>query len=136
MEEDKKKKILTLTVVCCLALAIIITLSTSGLFKGGRRIRASDKLIVLCVNPECGVDSELTRKEYRENMQDSGGAMNPMAMMGPSLIECPECGEMSATIAIKCKECENVFIQQVGGDDYPDRCPECDYSAIEERRGE
>ena len=135
MEEDTKKKILTITMVACLGLAAVITFATGGFFKGGPKVRASDTMTLLCVNPECGGDSEITREEYRESMENSGvGGMGPMAMMGPTPVECPECGEMSATIALRCKECEHVFIQQMGSDDYPDRCPECEYSDIENRR--
>ena len=135
MDEDKKQKVLVITMSCCLALAVVIFLMTSGIFKGKSKVDMDAPISLLCVNPDCGAGSDITRQEYADAMKNSGGGMGPMAIMAP--IECPVCGEMSATKGLRCKGCGEVFLQNFNNpDDYSDRCPHCGYSATEERRGE
>ena len=120
--------------VICLVLAVLITLLTrekssgSGSAKGARQM--------LCVNEECNVEYELSLDEFRELMTAQGPGAMMMPGMGPQAFTCQECGEESAFMAVKCGQCSFVFVQSYGGsEDYPDRCPECDYSATEERLG-
>ncbi|MCK5565479.1 MAG: hypothetical protein KAJ07_09555 [Planctomycetes bacterium] len=132
MDEDKKQKVMIGMVVGCLVL--VAALNIPRFFKGGSKVSVSDTVTLICLNPECGADSEITREEYQESIQNSSMGMGPMQMAGP--IECPKCKEISAARGLKCKKCSNVFMLQYGSDDYPDRCPECGYSDIENRRSE
>ncbi len=129
MDEDKKQKVMVGLLVSCLVL--VAALNVPRFFKGGSGSSART-VDLICLNPECASASEITRKEYQEALQNSGMAMNPMGMAGP--VECPKCEKISAARGIKCKECSTVFMQRHGGDDYPDRCPDCGYSDIENRR--
>ena len=134
MDEDKKKKIMIGFIVACLVLAgIVFTATNRG--RGGTG-RSNKPIQILCT--ECEAEYELTADEFREQMQgkmSEGGMpmmMGPMA--GPITLTCQECNEDAAVMAIKCPECEYVFVSgEAGLNDYPDRCPECDYSVIEER---
>jgi predicted RNA-binding Zn-ribbon protein involved in translation (DUF1610 family) len=130
MDEDKKQKVMIGMLVG--SLALVAALNIPRFFKGSSKSSVSGTVILICLNPECAVDSEITREEYHEGIQNSGMGMNPTEMAGP--VECPKCGEISAARGVKCKECSNVFMQGYGGNDYSDRCPECGYSDIENRR--
>ena len=115
-------------------------ISTGG---GGSGKAANRKIFILC--SECGESSELSGEELREKQQQAAGegGMGPMGMMGPMgaapVLTCPGCGKNTAQMATKCKSCDAVFIpdyQASAEGDYPDRCPECDYSETEEKMGQ
>ena len=130
MEEDKKKKVMLGLIILCLVLAIGITVVTN--MGGGSGSRSNEPVQMLCMNQECGMDFEMTTEDYREQMMQ-GGMMGP-GPMAQAPTECPECGMQSAFRAVKCKECETIFMQDYSSGDFPDRCPECEYSDIEARR--
>ncbi len=133
MEEDKKKKVMLGLIILCLVLAVGITVMTNT-GGGGSGSRSNESVQMLCMNQECGMDFELSTKEYSEQMMQ-GGMMGPMPL-AQTPIECPECGMRSAFRAVICKKCEVIFMQDYTSGDFPDRCPECDYSDIEARRNE
>jgi len=133
MDEEKKKIVMVVVAVACIVLAVVITFST---YDRGPKT-PTGPIHMLCVNPDCGASFELSRDEYSEQlmanqpettMQGARGG----GMAGPPVFTCPECGKESAYIATKCPECGAFFIQgQAGDPQFPDRCPECDYSAME-----
>lgn len=134
MDDDKKKKLMIAIVVVCLVLAVGITVITNS---GGssRGYDKNKKMTLMCVNPDCEAVYEVTIEEYRKTMMESsGGGMMMMMEMGPMAVECKECGEKSAYVAEVCEKCGEVFIPDyTDPEDYPDRCPECGYSKMEER---
>ena len=132
MDEDKKKLVMVVVVVACLALAGAIAIKNfSG---GGSSISTATQKpqVMLCVNPDCGHIFELTREEMQIQMRDKGPMM--MGRGGATAFTCPQCGKESAYQAIRCPKCNTVFTADYGSDDFTDRCPECGYSAIEEKR--
>ena len=130
MDEDKKKVVMIVVVVVCLALAGALAYKNFG--GGGDTSTSAQKpQTMLCVNPECGHIFEMTMEERREIMRERGRMMR---RSGPPAFTCPQCGEESAYQANKCPKCSTVFIADYTSDDFTDRCPECGYSAIEERR--
>ena len=133
MVEDKKKVVMVVIVVVCLGLAAVIAVKNYGGRGGGGGVAAVGPAPMLCVNPDCGHIFELTREERREQMLTKGRqAMRRRG--GPQAFICPQCGEESAYQANKCSKCNTVFIADYTSGDFADRCPECSYSAIEERR--
>ncbi len=132
MDEEKKKKIMLGLIISCIVLAVGITAVTNMGGGGGGGSRSNEPVQMLCMNEECGMDFELSTKEYREYMMQ-GGMMGP-GPMSQTPLECPECGMQSAFRAVMCKECEAVFMQDYSSEDFPDRCPDCGYSEIEARR--
>ena len=139
MEDDKKKQVMIGIVIACIILAVGITVYTNTGGGGGGKA-AKGKILILC--SECNESSELSREELREKMQRAAGEGGPMGMgpMGPMgaapVLSCPGCGKDAAQIATKCKSCDAVFNQASAEGDYPDRCPECDYSEMEEKMGQ
>ncbi len=133
MDEDKKKKVMLGLIILCLVLAIGITAMTNrGSGGSGSGSRSNEPVQMLCMNQECRMDFELSSEEYSEQIMQ-GGMMGP-GPMAQTPIKCPECNMQSAFRAVKCKECEAIFMQDYTSGDFPDRCPECDYSDIEARR--
>jgi predicted Zn-ribbon and HTH transcriptional regulator len=49
-------------------------------------------------------------------------------------IPCQSCGKKGVFEAIKCSKCGHVFFPGNRVKDFPDRCPECKYSEMEEKR--
>jgi len=131
MDEDTKKKVMLGLIILCLILAVGITMMTNR-GGGGFGSRGNEPVQMLCMNQECGADFELSSEEYKAQIMQ-GGMMGP-GPMAQMPIECPECGMRSAFRAVKCKKCETVFMQDYTSGDFPDRCPECDYSDIEAGR--
>ena len=131
MDDAKKKKFGIGIAVTCLVFAVLITVISRP--RSSRPKGSRGPMQFLCVNEECNAEYEMDPKDFREQMKGKGSAMMMSGMMGPQASSCIECGEESAYIAMKCQQCEFVFIQSYGSEDYPDRCLECDYSAIEER---
>ena len=133
MDEDKKQKVKIVFVAVCLVLAVVIYLLTRGKsFSPGKTKRTTQ---MLCANEECNAEYEVTAEQYRETMVASGGGGVRMSGLGPRRFVCLECGEESSFVAMKCTQCGFVFTQNYDDSlDYPDRCPECDYSATEDRQ--
>ena len=130
MDESKKNVVMIVIVVVCLALAGAIAVINFGGGGEGTSAAAQKPQLMLCVNPDCGNIFEMTMEERRQAMRERGR----MRMRGgPPAFTCPKCGEESAYAAIRCPKCSTVFIQDYTSD-FPDRCPECGYSAIEEKR--
>ncbi len=130
MDEDKKRIVMIVLVVGCLALAGGITFYQFG---GGNAGPNPDRLIYLkCLNKSCGEIKEMASKELYEGIDSE--PYSPM-QVGPMRFDCPKCGKRSMFIAEKCPKCETVFVPNPRATrDYPDRClnPDCKYSAMEE----
>ena len=131
MEEDKKKIVMIVVVVVCLVLAGALAIKNFG-GGGATSTTTTGPQPMLCVNPDCGHIFEMSTEERRQTMRDQERMM--MRRGGPPAFTCPQCGEESVYQANKCSKCSTVFIRDYTSDDLPDRCPECGYSAIEERR--
>ena len=142
MDDDKKKQLMIGIIIACIALAIGITVYTNtGSGKAEKR-----KIFILC--SECNESFELSREEFTQKMQQAAGegGMGPMGQMGPigpmgppPVLTCSGCGKDTAQMATKCKSCDAVFIQNfqaAAEGDYPDKCPVCGHSEIEERMGQ
>ena len=133
MDPMVKRKVMIGIIVVCVGLALGITVFTRGGCGGGG---ARGPVQMLCTNPDCGKAFEMSRSDFQEKMTDMtgpGGRMGPMGQM--PAFTCTSCGEESAYIAIKCKQCGEVFVRGSSGrDDYPDKCPACGYSDFEKKR--
>jgi hypothetical protein len=136
MDEDVKKKVLIVVsvVIICIALAIAGKTMFGGGGGGG-----DGKIWFKCVNPKCNAAYSLSPDEFTKLQGDS-----PMMIPGQmQAFKCQKCGQQSAYMAQKCenKKCGEVFILQMGSpgqanQDFPDRCPKCKYSVIEQMEKE
>lgn len=129
MDESLKNKIMIGVVVLALVVAGVMAYRSFG--GGGSNAKVEGTVWMMCANPDCGAQYELDKKEYVEAMRGQDQAM--MMMTVPALT-CKECGQQTAYQAVKCEKCETVFFRNSVPNDYSDRCPQCGFSAIEEKR--
>ena len=130
MEEAKKKSVMIAVIIACLTAAAVITYVSSSRSGGGgiETIESGKLMWVKCGNPDCGAEYQIDQRDYFEYIKEhqAGLARPPMV--------CEKCGEESVFRAEKCNKCGAVFFYEAIADDLPDRCTECGYSAIEEKR--
>jgi hypothetical protein len=132
------KNVKIIVSVACLVLAAGILYFTT--FSGGSGGATGDaKIWFKCVNPDCNQAYSLTPDEFAKAQGDN--PIGPMMMMmpgqQPQAFKCQKCGQQSAYMAQQCEKCKEVFIMQMpvpgqANQDFPDRCPKCGYSAIED----
>jgi hypothetical protein len=87
---------------------------------------------VKCLNDKCQAEYQIGLRGYIKYVKAN---FNPMLPHAPTLT-CEKCGEPSILRAEKCtiSTCGKVFIISAFSNDFPDRCPLCDYSDTEEER--
>lgn len=133
MDEDKKKNIIVIVSLICLVVAVVIIFKTY--FQNSAISSLRQEMVWLkCVNPKCNHEEEVNLQEYQERLEASG-QNNMMLMPGvpPQVLECASCGQKSLMLAEKCQNCGTVFVPNYSSrNKFPDRCPKCGYSAIEE----
>lgn len=123
---------LGLTAVCVFGYLGETMLGGGG---GGTGIDPDAPVYMLCANPSCNAEVEMTQKEFMDLASDMDPMGMPM-MMGPMAYNCPECNKKSLYRATKCPECDKIFVENYQAvDDYPDRCPDCGYSELEDKYG-
>lgn len=128
MEESKKKPIMVGAIIMCLILAVVIYQWTRPEDTSGKGIK---NVWVKCADPDCGAVYEVDRDEYYRYIAENYDPA--MIGMTPAMV-CEQCGEPSVYKAIKCPKCGEVYFKNEAGDeDYPDSCPGCGYSEIEEK---
>ena len=131
MEESRKKPIMVIATVVCLALAAVITYSRySGSAGTIDSIPDSEMIWVKCRNKDCGEEYQMGLKAYYKDIMANA---NPIAPSAPALI-CKKCGEPSVYRAEKCEKCGKVFFWASVPNDFPDRCSYCGYSKTETSR--
>lgn len=130
MDEKKKKQITVAIVVVCLVLAGTISFLTRKTDYTIGSIKSGEVVWVKCANPDCEEEYQMKKRDYYEFMQQNA---NPMSPTLPPMI-CRQCDEESLYLAIECEMCKTVFFEDKSSGDFKDRCPECDYSKIEELR--
>jgi len=130
MTDDAKKYMTIAFAVVSLSIAGIVTFrSFSG---GGGSAKSGTGVALMCKT--CG-GFEVSVDEFRAVIAENPMALMPMPGVGPALMNCPQCGEKSCIQAQKCEKCENIFYSGQAGDrKYPDRCPKCKFSAVENRK--
>ena len=132
MEESKKKAVMIVIVVVCLSAAGIIFYKThSGGGGGLESVSDETQVWLLCRNEDCQASYQMGLRSYFKAIEEN---QEPLSMSVPGL-PCEKCGEKSVYRAEKCEKCGLIFERgTMGAQEFADRCPECGYSGIEERR--
>jgi hypothetical protein len=129
MTDETKKFLAIAAAVVCLAVAGWVSYNT--FFGEGGGGEATGDMALLCTT--CG-GFEIPISEFRDMMNKNAQNMM-MPMMGPSMMamECPKCHKKTCYVAQKCDKCKNIFVfGQAKDPQYPDRCPKCRFSQIED----
>jgi hypothetical protein len=128
-EETKKYLSIGAAVICLLITGTIFYRTMLGGSSGSGG--ANREAALLCTT--CG-GFEIPADVLREMMSQQDPATMMMRRM-PAAMECPQCGKKTCYEAQKCQQCENIFVVGQARDrNYPDRCPKCSFSYIEDRR--
>ena len=130
MDEDKKRIVMIISAVALVGIATGIILKTrSG---GSAKISSDETRVLKCMNKKCGHTEDITVKKLMKLSEDESASRSNA--MGTERYLCPQCNKMSMAIAQKCPKCNTAFFAQpFNPKDYSDRCPNCKYSAAEER---
>ncbi|MFH1613823.1 MAG: hypothetical protein ABIG61_01890 [Planctomycetota bacterium] len=136
MTDEKKKAVQIALIIACFLLAAGITAWNLGLFSGRTSYQTGPRIVV-CTNPQCGAQYEVSTDELRKMLMEANpaGMMPPGGpMAGPPAMFCKKCGEQTAYIAEKCEKCGTVFLPDYQASDYIEmnRCPSCGYNRYEE----
>ena len=130
-EQAKKYLVIGLTVVC---LSVAGTLFYRSFFGGSSTGGNTGDRQIALMCASCG-GFEVSIDEFREIMSQQGPDLMMMMPGQAAAMECPKCGKKSCYQAQKCKKCQNIFVfGQARDKNYPDRCPKCGFSYIEDRR--
>jgi len=132
MEDGAKNIAKIVVIVVCLVAAVVLSVNFMGVGGGGGGVTDETERAMVC--EECGNKYTISEGEFKTQIgEKSSGEM----MMGQLLaLDCPECGEEAAFRAIKCSKCSEIFTKGEAQDNkYPDKCPKCGFSEIEERFG-
>ena len=137
MDEDQKKKVKITLIIVCLVIAAVLIFAQMGSDEVQIPEFEGELVWILCRNPDCQNSYTMPKKAYFEYLKEYD---NPQSLGAPPLV-CEKCSKESGYRAEKCDKCDEVFepgsIFQIHGDvdDYPDRCPKCKHSKLEEKRG-
>lgn len=121
-----KKQCLIIMAVC-VACAIGITLFTQ--MGNSESILEKDSKQMLC--SACGYSFTVSSQEYVAMLKNQRQTGDPSI---GNVFQCPNCSKIAVQKSLQCPECENCFIPDWSRkDDYPDRCPKCNFSEIEQK---
>jgi len=134
--QEKQLKIALLVSVAVTALLMVGFVIESFTDSGGGGAIGSTRgggIWMLCENPDCQAAYEVTDEEFRELLASKGQILFGPGVMSRLTFICKECGQETTYRGMQCQQCGALFIPEDGTGDYPDRCPECGYSATEEK---
>lgn len=132
MNDKMRQKVHIGVAIFCLVGALIITIAVNWGW-ADRSSNVKETFILICSNPQCGAVTEMSANEFRK----LAGQTEPgsVGMQGLLIFVCPKCNQKVAYIGQKCENCGKAFIPVDSSNEYPDRCPKCGYSQMEERTG-
>lgn len=124
-------------IVLCLGGVIFLAASNRSSRRAGvESLKAGESLWVQCGASDCKAAYQIDKRDYFrqvEAIKQADPRAENRAMAPP--IACRECQKHTAMRAVKCERCEHLFLygQRRGKRfDYADRCPQCDYSKLEQ----
>ncbi len=118
-------------ILVCLIVAGIVVFATRSGGSGGIGSLSNDTQIwVKC--RACNASYQMGKKDFYEQLRKKSAEIaNPMIQ---ARLTCEKCGKDAIMEAIKCDQCGEVFFKGAVPNDFPDRCPNCKYSATEAKR--
>jgi ssDNA-binding Zn-finger/Zn-ribbon topoisomerase 1 len=146
MADNKKKLVMIVIIVACVALAAAITFKKNVDYKKGsgrtgvESIKPTEIIWVICANPDCQAKYQTGKRAYFEYLEAHPPTMEEFAAImkdpdKPSTpAACDQCGEKTLFRAEKCDDCGVVFRRGAVAHDFADRCTECGYSRTEAQR--
>ncbi len=129
-----KNTIYAIIIAACILVAVLVFVKTrSGGSSGGGLDSISDADMVWMKCRACNGSFEMSRKQYYKDISEKAAA-NATAMMLTPPLPCQKCSKNAAFLAEKCANCGEIFISGTVQNDFPDRCPKCKHSKVEDSR--
>lgn len=120
MDETVKKRVMLGVSVCCVVIAILITV----LIRSAKtESNLSGAVQMLCQNAKCAYSFEISEKEFKD-MIDKNVTMQ-MGSFSAGQFKCPKCEHVTVSVAEKCQKCNNVFVQR---GTKRTKCPKCGHT--------
>jgi hypothetical protein len=127
-----KNLIYVIVIVLCLLVAGFVVLRGGSDSGGVTSIDESEQIWVMC--RACDESHQMGKRAYYEGLEAKAKESTNM-MMVPHLT-CEKCGKDGVTEAVKCEQCEHIFVKGSVPGDHGDRCPKCKFSKTEAIRKE
>jgi ssDNA-binding Zn-finger/Zn-ribbon topoisomerase 1 len=129
---------ITVIVGCLIGTALIALSRLSRRSPGAESIPAGEQIWMQCAAKGCASVYQMPKREYYLGVEESRqkDPRREGLPAAPSLA-CAACEKPVARRAVKCDQCDHLFpygLRQGRQFDYADRCPKCDYSAVEKGR--
>jgi hypothetical protein len=136
MKDSKKKRIKVVIIATCLsapliAIAYLMSIAYIERVRFIRDAREWNNVKVCLLCRRCQHSWQMRKRDYFEYMLEH---QDPNSWFPPEVF-CPNCRENGGWKAKKCGKCGFIFQIGDGVHDFPDRCPNCRYSYIEEHIG-
>ena len=127
MEDSKKKPVMIGVIVVCLIAAAVIFIKTSS--QDSASTAKGQMIWIKCADEACGAEYQMDSEKFGLAIMKGG-----MPSTIPVLV-CEKCGKETAYRAEKCPKCGTVFFKGAMGEQkFPDTCPKCGFSAVEEEQ--
>jgi predicted Zn-ribbon and HTH transcriptional regulator len=127
-----KNTIYAIIIAACVLVAVLVFVKTRSGGSGGiDSISATEMVWMKC--RACNASYEMPRKQYYKEITEKAAASATAMMLTPPLT-CQKCGKNAAFLAEKCPNCGEIFFSGSIPNDFPDRCPKCKHSAVEDSR--
>jgi hypothetical protein len=126
MDEGKKKILLAVIIVACIAVAGIVTIVTQRDTTGIDSIKPGAESVWLkCRDAKCENTWQMDKRAYFDYLEKHrmGTQRTP--------IPCPKCNGETGYRAEKCEKCGVIFERGSVPDAVDDKCPKCGFSKLE-----
>jgi len=112
---------LPLVILTIIVLAMALITVFDNVLKSSGSVDMNKEIPFKCTS--CGVIVKYTLKELQEMQKP--GQMGPM--MGPLILDCPQCKKHALTQAVECPKCSEIFIMKADftSGKFDDKCPKC-----------
>lgn len=81
----------------------------------------------------CDYVDQVSERDFIQQQRATMVANRQASATAPALT-CPHCKKSGVVEAERCEQCKTVFISDASGTDFPDRCPKCQTSSMENSR--
>ncbi len=128
-----KNTIYAIIIAACILVAVLVFVKTrsGGGSAGINSISDTEQVWMKCRS--CNASFEMSRKQYYKDISEKAAASAAAMMLTPPLT-CQKCSKNAAFLAEKCANCNEIFIAGSVPNDFPDRCPKCKHSKVEDTR--
>jgi len=148
------KMVMKVTMVVLILLSLGLAYAIYHQLTKSAVIQSVDEIVLKCANPNCDYEKGITREEFRiwvrrdfEKFMQANPSRRLTEEQKQELLlrdlgskrtglglTCPECGQETVFKAIQCEKCRKIFFPGAKKGAVYDKCPECGFSKIEQKK--